>query len=225
MAREAVPTCTPIPSSPITCRWSERMPAAWRSLPTVCASVPASSRSRPTSRTTRSPCATCRNQVTPDELNALADEVGAMFSQRVTACERRETLDACEACALRLGHLDPAAAARVPRRRDARPGVAVAAAAARGQRRGGAPAHQQAVGRAADARRAGGAFGRPLDGGADRSPASRCSSPARSPSGCTHRTLLVARPAARVGARPAAGTPRAARSLRSAASSSTSTCS
>ena len=49
--------------------------------------------------------------VTPDELNALADEVGAMFSQRVTACERRETLDACEACALRLGHLDAGAAA------------------------------------------------------------------------------------------------------------------
>ena len=51
------------------------------------------------------------SQVTPDELNALADEVGALFSQRVTACERRETLDACEACALRLGHLDPGAAA------------------------------------------------------------------------------------------------------------------
>jgi Cd2+/Zn2+-exporting ATPase len=49
--------------------------------------------------------------VTPDELNTLADEVGAMFSQRVTACERRETLDACEACALRLGHLDSGAAA------------------------------------------------------------------------------------------------------------------
>jgi Cd2+/Zn2+-exporting ATPase len=49
--------------------------------------------------------------VTPDELNALADDVGALFSQRVTACERRETLDACEACALRLGHLDSGAAA------------------------------------------------------------------------------------------------------------------
>ena len=51
------------------------------------------------------------SQVTPDELNALADEVGALFSQRVTACERRESLDACEACSLRLGHLDPEAAA------------------------------------------------------------------------------------------------------------------
>ncbi len=48
--------------------------------------------------------------VTPDELNALADDVGAMFSQRVTTCERRETLGACEACALRLGQLDAVAA-------------------------------------------------------------------------------------------------------------------
>ena len=38
--------------------------------------------------------------VTPDELNALADEVGTLFSQRVTACEKRESLDACEACAM-----------------------------------------------------------------------------------------------------------------------------
>src|ERR1041384_3704713 len=30
------------------------------------------------------------SQVTPDELNSLADEVGALFSQRVTACERRD---------------------------------------------------------------------------------------------------------------------------------------
>lgn len=50
------------------------------------------------------------SQVTPDELNALADEVGALFAQRVTTCERRESLDSCDACALRLGHLDPAAA-------------------------------------------------------------------------------------------------------------------
>ncbi len=50
-------------------------------------------------------------RVSPDELNALADEVGALFSQRVTACEQRDTLDACEACALRLGRLTPTAAA------------------------------------------------------------------------------------------------------------------
>jgi Cd2+/Zn2+-exporting ATPase len=50
-------------------------------------------------------------RVSPDELNALADEVGALFSQRVTSCEQRETLDACEACALRLGRLAPEAAA------------------------------------------------------------------------------------------------------------------
>ncbi len=43
--------------------------------------------------------------VDPDQLNALADEVGALFSQRVTHCERREALGACEECALRLGHL------------------------------------------------------------------------------------------------------------------------
>jgi len=49
-------------------------------------------------------------RVTPDELNALADEVGTLFSQRVTACEKRETIDACEACALRLGRLDDGAA-------------------------------------------------------------------------------------------------------------------
>ena len=50
-------------------------------------------------------------RVSPEELNALADVVGALFSQRVTACEKRETLDACEACALRLGKLAPGAAA------------------------------------------------------------------------------------------------------------------
>src|SRR5262245_40579905 len=49
--------------------------------------------------------------VTPDELNAVADEVGTLFSQRVTACEQRESIDACEACALRLGQLDAGAAA------------------------------------------------------------------------------------------------------------------
>ena len=50
-------------------------------------------------------------RVSPVQLNALADEVGALFSQRVTACEKRDTIDACEACALRLGHLEPVAAA------------------------------------------------------------------------------------------------------------------
>ena len=50
------------------------------------------------------------SRISPDDLNALADDVGAMFAQRVTACEQRESLDACEACALRLGHLDAAAA-------------------------------------------------------------------------------------------------------------------
>ena len=43
--------------------------------------------------------------VEPDQLNTLADEVGALFAQRVTACERRTSLDACEECALRLGRV------------------------------------------------------------------------------------------------------------------------
>ncbi|TMQ67555.1 MAG: cadmium-translocating P-type ATPase, partial [Candidatus Eisenbacteria bacterium] len=43
--------------------------------------------------------------VDPDHLNALADEVGALFAQRVTTCERRVSLDACEECALRLGRV------------------------------------------------------------------------------------------------------------------------
>ena len=50
------------------------------------------------------------SRISPDDLNALADDVGAMFAQRVTACDKRESLDSCEACALRLGHLDPATA-------------------------------------------------------------------------------------------------------------------
>jgi len=40
-----------------------------------------------------------------DELNALADEVAALFAQRVTTCEQRESLGACEQCALRLGRV------------------------------------------------------------------------------------------------------------------------
>ena len=48
--------------------------------------------------------------VDPDRLNALADEVAALFSQRVTACERRESLGSCDQCALRLGRLSPAGA-------------------------------------------------------------------------------------------------------------------
>src|SRR5215468_9014638 len=43
-----------------------------------------------------------------DELNALADEVGALFAQRVTYCERRETRGPCEECALRLGQVPDA---------------------------------------------------------------------------------------------------------------------
>src|SRR2546426_5062109 len=45
--------------------------------------------------------------VSPEQLNALADEVGAMFAQRVTYCERRQSLEACEECALRLGRVPP----------------------------------------------------------------------------------------------------------------------
>jgi Zn2+/Cd2+-exporting ATPase len=46
--------------------------------------------------------------VDPDRLNALAEEVGALFAQRVTYCERREGLGACEECDLRLGHVSGA---------------------------------------------------------------------------------------------------------------------
>jgi len=45
------------------------------------------------------------SQVTTDELNALADEVGVLFAQRVTSCEKRGAPGACEECALRLGHV------------------------------------------------------------------------------------------------------------------------
>jgi Cd2+/Zn2+-exporting ATPase len=44
--------------------------------------------------------------VSPEELNALADEIGAVFAQRVTYCERRHSVDACAECALRLGRAD-----------------------------------------------------------------------------------------------------------------------
>jgi Zn2+/Cd2+-exporting ATPase len=48
--------------------------------------------------------------IEPDQLNALADEVGALFAQRVTYCERRQSLGACEECALRLGRVPGAEA-------------------------------------------------------------------------------------------------------------------
>ena len=44
-------------------------------------------------------------QVSPDTLNELADEIGALFAQRVTYCERRHTAEACDECALRLGRM------------------------------------------------------------------------------------------------------------------------
>ncbi len=45
------------------------------------------------------------SQVDPDGLNTLADEVGAMFAQRVTRCERRVAPGVCEECDLRLGRM------------------------------------------------------------------------------------------------------------------------
>jgi Zn2+/Cd2+-exporting ATPase len=44
-------------------------------------------------------------QVSPEALNELAEEIGALFAQRVTYCERRQTAEACEECALRLGRM------------------------------------------------------------------------------------------------------------------------
>ncbi len=52
------------------------------------------------------------SSVTPDQLNAFAEDVGAVFSQRVTSCERRETADACPECALRFGRLPAEATAQ-----------------------------------------------------------------------------------------------------------------
>jgi Cd2+/Zn2+-exporting ATPase len=49
------------------------------------------------------------SRVDPDQLNALAEETGALFAQRVTYCERREAPGACAECAMRLGDLRAAA--------------------------------------------------------------------------------------------------------------------
>lgn len=49
--------------------------------------------------------------VTPAQLNDFADEVGGVFAQRVTSCEKRETIDACPECAMRFGKLPDAAVA------------------------------------------------------------------------------------------------------------------
>jgi Cd2+/Zn2+-exporting ATPase len=43
--------------------------------------------------------------VSPDQLNAFADDVGALFARRVTSCEKRDTIDACPECAIRFGRL------------------------------------------------------------------------------------------------------------------------
>ena len=50
-------------------------------------------------------------RIDPDRLNEFADEIAALFAQRVTTCEKRLAPGACEECALRLGRLDPAGAA------------------------------------------------------------------------------------------------------------------
>jgi len=44
-------------------------------------------------------------RIDPDRLNAFADEIAALFAQRVTTCDQRLSADACSECALRLGHL------------------------------------------------------------------------------------------------------------------------
>jgi Cd2+/Zn2+-exporting ATPase len=46
-------------------------------------------------------------RIEPQQLNQLVDEITALFSNRVTACEKRLTADACADCALRLGRLSP----------------------------------------------------------------------------------------------------------------------
>src|SRR5262245_35975174 len=44
-------------------------------------------------------------RVSPEQLNALADEIATLFAQRVTYCERRQSAEACEECAIRLGNV------------------------------------------------------------------------------------------------------------------------
>jgi Cd2+/Zn2+-exporting ATPase len=51
--------------------------------------------------------------VSLDELNAFADDVGSVFAQRVTTCEKRDRLDACSECALRFGRLHAEDAAQL----------------------------------------------------------------------------------------------------------------
>jgi len=48
--------------------------------------------------------------IEPDRLNALAEEIAALFAQRVTACERRHAGAGCDECALRLGRVPEAEA-------------------------------------------------------------------------------------------------------------------
>jgi hypothetical protein len=43
------------------------------------------------------------SQLEPDRLNALADEVAALFAERVTLCQRREVEGACSECDLLVG--------------------------------------------------------------------------------------------------------------------------
>jgi Cd2+/Zn2+-exporting ATPase len=45
------------------------------------------------------------NLVRPEHLSELAGEVGALFAQRITYCEQRESLGSCAECAMRLGEL------------------------------------------------------------------------------------------------------------------------
>ena len=44
-------------------------------------------------------------RIDPDHLNEFADEIAALFAQRVTGCERRVSADSCGECAIRLGRL------------------------------------------------------------------------------------------------------------------------
>src|SRR5438093_8378832 len=48
--------------------------------------------------------------VSTEQLNEVAEDIGALFSQRVTHCERREAFGSCEECALRLGSVPDAQA-------------------------------------------------------------------------------------------------------------------
>ena len=152
------PMSAPSPRCPTRPRSSTRRApatgkAASRSWRSSFAPAPACSRSRRTSATSTLTVRYQPSRVAPEDLNVLADEVGALFAQRVTSCERRNSVDACAECSLRLGRMPESDAAQYDVTADPASHRARAPPSAGRHRRGGAPARAQAVGCAHDAAR------------------------------------------------------------------------